>query len=72
MSVAMATRGEDDARERGSDVNKEAVRHSCRLQTSLVPGSHCDVIASAGFQVHDGKGPGGVETYLSQIKVVGC
>ena len=31
MSVAVVTRSKDDSRERGSDVNHEAIRHSCRL-----------------------------------------
>jgi len=70
MRVAMATSVEDDAGDRGSDVNEEAVRHSSGLQTGLVPSSHCDVIARAVLQVHCGKCPAGVEAYVKCFMVV--
>ena len=71
MSVAMVTKSKDDTRQRGSDVNKETVRHSCRLQTRLVPGSDCDVVVRAWLEVHGGKGPSGVQADVSDVMTVG-
>lgn len=71
MSIAMVTRDKDDARERRSDVNEEAVRHSCRLQPCLAPSSNSDVIARARLQVYGGEDPGGVEINVSHVQVVG-
>ena len=70
MSVAIVTRWEDNSTGRRRDVSQNAVRHDCRLQASLVPRSHADVIARAWLHGGGGDGERRVETAVGSVHEV--